>query len=175
MLTKFVIPIAGLKIGEHEFKWKVGGEFFKEFDYYEVNNGDINVILTLVKKLNLMELYFHAKGYISCPCDRCAGDLSLLFNHNDMRVVKFSSRNQIDTEDFMVLGNDEHEIDVSHMVYETIVLGLPSRRAHGENLNSQKCDSDILSRLESFDERKQNTIVDSRWSALNKLLTDKDK
>lgn len=175
MLTKFVIPITGLKIGEHEFKWKVGGEFFKEFDYNELNSGDINVNLTLVKKLNLMELYFHAKGHVSCPCDRCAGDVSLLFNHNEMRVVKFSSRNQIDTEDFMVLGNDEQEIDVSHMVYEIIVLGLPSRRAHGENLNNQKCDSDILSRLELFDEPKKNTIVDSRWSALKELLTDKDK
>ena len=175
MLTKFIIPIIGLKIGEHEFKWKVDGEFFKEFDCSELNNGDIDVILTLVKKLNLIELYFQTNGHVSCPCDRCAGDLILSFNHNEMRVVKFSLRNQTDTEDFIVLGNDEQEIDVSHMVYETIVLGLPARRAHGENLNTQKCDSDILSRLELFEERKKNTIVDSRWSALNKLLTDKDK
>jgi uncharacterized metal-binding protein YceD (DUF177 family) len=175
MLKKFVLPINGLKIGEHKFQWKVGGEFFKEFDNDELQNGDVHVSLVLRKKSNLMELSFIANGFVISLCDRCAGDLNLYLDHKELRVVKFSATEQIDTDDFIVLGKDDYEIDVSHMVYETIVLGFPTRRVHSKNSNNQKCDADVLNRLELFDVKHNNNNDDSRWSALNQLLTDKNK
>ena len=173
MLMKFVLPINGLKVGEHNYQWKVGADFFKEFDNYELQKGDVDISLVLLKKINSIELSFIAKGVILGLCDRCAGDLNLVIDHKELRVVKFSKSSQIN-DDFLVLDNGEHEIDVSHMIYETIILGFPTRRVHGENLNNQKCDTDVLEILRLFDEKK-NIKNDSRWSPLKQLLTDKHK
>ena len=170
----FIIPIVGLKLGDHSYQFEVDGKFFKEFDNTELQEGDLQIDLTLTKRSNLMELTFKVEGTVESLCDRCGGDLKLPLQHQEMRIVKFSQEDFNNTDDVMILGNDDHEINVAHMVYETIALGLPSRRAHHEDLNGQVCDEEVLQRLEEYQEKDEEDDVDTRWSALKDLLTDKE-
>ena len=87
-----------------------------------------------------------------------------------MRIVKFSQEEFDSTDDVMVLGPDDHELDVSHMVYETVALALPSRRVH----SVESCNQEVLDKLEEYQENQKEKDVDERWSALKKLLTDKE-
>ena len=38
-LTDFIIPIIGLKFGEHSYQFNVDRQFFKEFDNTELQEG----------------------------------------------------------------------------------------------------------------------------------------
>ena len=121
-----------------------------------------------------MELMFRAKGSVNCLCDRCGGDLKLPFDHKEMRIVKFSQEDFDNTDDVLVIGREDHEINVAHIVYETIFLGLPIRKLHDKEANGQICDEEVIKRLEEFQKKEANKSNDDRWSALKKLLTDKD-
>lgn len=173
-LTDFIIPIVGLKLGDHSYQFEVDGAFFKEFDNTELEEGKLQIDLTLTKRSNLMELTFKVNGIVESLCDRCGDHLNLPLEHEEMRIIKFSQEDFNNTDDVVVLGNDDHEINVAHMVYETIALALPSRRFHDEEMNGQVCDEDVLKRLEEHQEQDEKEGVDNRWSALKDLLTDKE-
>ncbi len=174
VLSDFIIPLMGLKLGDHSYDFKVNGEFFKEFDNTELEDGTLQIDLILTKRSNLMELNFQVNGLINSLCDKCGGDLNLPLDYKDMRIVKFSHEDFSNTDDVLILGNDEHELDVSHMVYETIALALPTRRVHDEVENGQVCDKEALLKIEEYLEQDEEEDVDSRWSALKNLLTDKE-
>lgn len=173
-LTDFIIPIVGLKLGDHSYQFDVDGTFFKEFDNTELDEGKLQIDLTLTKRSNLMELTFKVGGTVQSLCDRCGGDLELPLEHEELRIIKFSQEDFDNTDDVVILGKDDHEIDVSHMVYEAIALALPSRRYHDKELNGQVCDEEVLQRLEGYKENDKKDDVDNRWSALKDLLTDKE-
>ena len=173
-LTDFIIPIIGLKLGEHSYQFNVDRQFFKEFDNTDLQEGCLQVDLILKKRSNHMELMFRAKGSVNCLCDRCGADLKLPLDHQEMRIVKFSQENFDNTDDVLVIGPEDHEINVSHIVYETIFLGLPIRKFHNQEMNGQICDEEVIERLKEYQEKEETNSVDDRWSALKKLLTDKD-
>ena len=173
-LIDFIIPIIGLKLGEHSYQFNVNRQFFKEFDNTDLQDGCLQVDLILTKRSNHMELIFQAKGTVNCLCDRCGSDLKLPLEHQEMRIVKFSQADFDNTDDVLVIGRDDHEINVSHIVYETIFLGLPIRKFHDQEINGQICDQEVLIRLKEYQKKEVNNGVDDRWSALKKLITDKD-
>jgi uncharacterized protein len=170
VLAEFIIPIVGLKLGEHTFQFEVDGKFFEKFDNTELEKGNLHIDLCLVKRSNLIELNFQVQGSVQVICDRCADDLNLALRHKEMRIVKFSQEEFDPTDDVMVLGPDDHELDVSHMVYETIALAIPFRRVHSVD----SCNQEVLDKLEEYQENEKGIDVDERWSALKKLLTDKE-
>ena len=148
-LTDFIIPIIGLKLGEHSYRFKVDRQFFKEFDNTDLQEGSLQVDLVLKKRSNLMELMFRVKGNVNCLCDRCGGDLELPLDHQEMRIVKFSQEDFDNTADVLIIGSEEHEINVSHIVYETIFLGLPIRKFHDQETNGQICDEGVIKKLKA--------------------------
>ena len=172
--TDFIIPIIGLKLGEHFYQFNVDREFFKEFDNTDLQEGSLRVDLILKKRSNHLELMFHVKGSVNCLCDRCGSDLKLPLDHQEMRIVKFSQEDFDNTDDVLIIGREDHEINVSHIVYETIFLGLPIRKFHDQETNGQICDEEVLKRLKEYQKKEANKGVDDRWSVLKKLLTDKD-
>ena len=173
-LTDFIIPIIGLKLGEHSYQFNVDRQFFKEFDNTDLQEGCLQVDLILKKRSNHMELMFRAKGSVNCLCDKCGGDLKLPLDHQEMRIVKFSQEDFDNTDDVLIIGREDHEINVSHIVYETIFLGLPIRKFHNQETNGQICDEEVIERLKEYQEKEETNSVDDRWSALKKLLTDKE-
>ena len=57
-LTDFVIPIVGLKFGEHSYKFKVNRQFFKKFDNTDIQEGSLQVDLILKKRSNHILIIF---------------------------------------------------------------------------------------------------------------------
>ena len=53
-LTDFIIPIIGLKLGEHSYQFNVDRQFFKEFDNTDLQEGCLKVDLILKKRSNHM-------------------------------------------------------------------------------------------------------------------------
>ena len=154
-LTDFIIPIIGLKLGEYSYQFNVDGQFFKEFDNTDVEEGCLQVDLILTKRSNHMELIFQAKGTVNCLCDRCGSDLKLPLEHLEMSIVKFYQADFYNTVDVLVIGRDVNEINVSHFVYETIFLGLPIRKFHDQETNGQICDEEVIKDLKNIKKRSK--------------------
>lgn len=171
--SDFIIPVVGLKLGEHSYQFEVDRQFFKEFNNAELEQGRVHVDLTLIKRSNLIELVFLLKGKLKSFCDRCGGELYLPIDCKEMRIVKFSEQDYDIADDVLILRPNEHQLNVSHIVYEALVLGMPISKSHNKELNGQICDSEVLDKLKEYQEKDVTNDIDDRWLALKKLLTDK--
>ena len=44
----YILPIAGLSIGYHDFEYDIVDKFFDNFEFYEVKKGNVKVNLKLI-------------------------------------------------------------------------------------------------------------------------------
>lgn len=173
MKREFIIPFVGLNPGEHHYEFHIGNEFFENLEYSEIQKGDAEVKLTLNKQTNMMIFNFELKGTVEVICDRCGDDLNLPIESNQQLIVKLNAESFEDNDDIVSLPASEYEFDVSHYIYEYIILALPARRIHGEAEGDEsQCDEEVLKKLEEVAPKateKKNDEIDPRWAALKDL------
>ena len=165
-LTDFQIAFSGLKLGSHLFDFQIEDAFFQLFDYAELNSGQINVIILLQKKSNMLELEFQIKGNVTLACDTCAEDYTQSIESNYKQIVKFSDvAEPEETDEIIILPTNEHTLEIAQQLYEFIHLSLPSRRAHADKSD---CNQEILEKLEALAYQEPES-ADPRWSVLQNL------
>jgi uncharacterized metal-binding protein YceD (DUF177 family) len=164
-MKEFIIPFFGLKIGNHEFDFKIGESFFEAFESNLIENATFDVVLKLTKSANMLQLDFKAKGKIADFCDRCGDPLDVPVKTTDRLFVKFGNEAYEQTDEVLVVTNDTHEIDVSQYIYEMLVLGIPGRRVHKK---TSDCNQEVLNKLKALETDEEPT-TDPRWDALKKL------
>lgn len=174
-LKAYVIKFVGLKEGKHQFEYKISDEFFDFFEYDDFNHADVNVIVGLNKKANMLEFTFDAKGYINLNCDVSTEAYDQPVENSFELVVKFGDELNDDNEDLLILPWSDYELDISQYIYETIVLGIPFKRLH-PGIEDGTLDSEILDKLEELqpkaEENNTEDKIDPRWNDLKKLLND---
>ena len=72
-----------------------------------------------------------------------------------------------DTDEIIYIKPNQHEIDVSQLIYEGIVLSIPSKIEHRGKGNN-KCDNEMKVLLDKYAEKTEDRN-DPRWNKLNKL------
>lgn len=165
-LKDFQIAFSGLKLGRHQFDFQIEDTFFQLFDYAELGSGQINAIVLLEKKSNMLELEFQIKGAVTLACDTCTDSYTQSIEGNFRQIVKFSDvAEPEETDEIIILPTNEHTLEVAHQLYEFIHLSLPSRRAHADEAD---CNPEILEKLEEL-AYQEPEATDPRWSALQKL------
>lgn len=165
-LKDFQITFSGLKLGSHQFDFQIEDAFFQLFDYAELDSGQINAVVLLEKKSNMLELEFQIKGMVTLACDTCTDNYTQSIEGNFRQIVKFSDvAEPEETDEIIILPTNEHTLEVAHQLYEFIHLSLPSRRAHA---NEADCNQDILEKLEEL-AYQEPEVKDPRWSALQNL------
>jgi len=179
-LREFTIPFVGLKLGEHQFDFNIGKQFFEYFEYDEFNDADIKLVVTLTKKVTLLEFALSFDGFVNVNCDVTNEP----YNQNIMGeyhlVVNFGDSFNNENEDLLIIPHGSSEVNIQQYVYESIVLAMPARRIH-PGIEDGTLKSDILIKLEELSLKQENTnnsseedeATDPRWDLLKKLLTDK--
>lgn len=176
-MEEFIIPFLGLKEGKHEFKYHIDHTFFKAFENSLLEDAEVDVKLILEKTSTMLILNLSAKGDAVFPCDRCGDDFTLPIKSKDRLIVKFGeSLPEADTDGIIFLPPGSHEIDISHPIYEMIILGLPNKRVHKK---LEDCNQEVIKRLAEFkvlskkikeeEEEKKEEYIDPRWDALKKF------
>jgi len=178
-LKEFTIPFIGLKLGEHQFDYKIGKSFFEYFEYEDFNDVDINLDVLLIKKNTMLEFTLTFKGLVNVNCDTTNElynqDISGAFHF----VVNFGNEFNDENEELIIIPHGSYEINIQQYIYESIVLAMPTKRIH-PGIEDGTLQSDILNKLEELspsqneeisDEKDEQT--DPRWDKLKKLLTDK--
>ena len=174
-IKQFSIPFGGLRIGKHNFEFKITDEFFANFDYSLIKSGTINLSLEFDKQQEAMFiLNFLLQGHVNLTCERCLDLYQYGINAEERLVVKLGEESYDDPE-ILVISRNEHSIDISPLVYEFISLALPLIHQHSlDESGEPMCNNEtakVLKALENaqqeLGERKEKN--DPRWDILNKL------
>jgi len=152
-LKTFTIPFVGLKLGKHQFEYKIDKKFFDFFEYQDFNDA------------------------VNVNCDLTNEPYNQEISNNFDLVVKFGEDYNDEEIDLLVLPHGEYEVNVQQYIYEIIILTVPSKLIH-PGVEDGTLQSDILEKLEELSpkekqEKEDNEDIDPRWNTLKKLLTDK--
>ena len=174
-LKEFFIPFSGLKLGKHEFEYKIDNTFFESFGYEEFNSSSIDLKAVLNKMNTMMELDIEASGSINVDCDLTSEPYDQKIEGNLQLVVKFGEEYNDDDDEILILPHGEYQVNIAQYVYEMLVLAAPQKRVHPGVLDGT-LESDALDKLEELqpkESKKDKEEIDPRWDGLKKLLTDK--
>jgi uncharacterized metal-binding protein YceD (DUF177 family) len=76
-------------------------------------------------------------------------------------------------DDVLMIGRDDHEIEVGQYLYEFIILALPYQRVHPDDPEGNPaCNPEMLNRLNAHRARESDDKeeTDPRWDALKGII-----
>lgn len=171
-LQEYRIPFTGLKTGKHQFEFDIDERFFNEFEYSLVKRGSLKADLELDKQETMIVLQFTITGNIFLNCDICLSDFPVPVEIHEREIVTFKDEGvEENTDEIIVLGKNDHEIDVSPLIYEYVNLAVPYFHRCKNPGDTEWCDQEMIRKLKelslnSAEEEQQN--ADPRWEALKK-------
>ena len=166
--NEFLIPVSGLALGVHEYRFDINDDFFADMDYSEVKQGQVTVSLKVERAETMMTLIFHIEGKVLVLCDRCGDEFNLPIQSEQVFCIKLGAEEVEESDDVVVVPAEEHAYDIRSLIYEYIILSIPMHRVHPEG----ECNPEALALL-SHDPEPSNDeeegLVDPRWAALKDL------
>lgn len=160
-----------------------------DIDGTEVQKGKVKVDLTIKRTSVAFEMNFQIDGVAMVPCDRCLDDVEVPVSTQNKLVVKFGKEYAEESEEIVVIPEEEGEINLAWFIYEFIALAVPMKHVHMPG----KCNKAMSSKLKKHsarsaddddfaddmdediigDDDTDNRPTDPRWDAL-KGLTEND-
>lgn len=188
--SEYKIPLRSLSDGKHEFKYHLDNNFFKLIDdgAIEVRKGDLNVTLEVRKSNNTFELNFNTVGTLRVPCDRCLDEIIMNVDTQNKLIVKFGSEYSEESDEIVIIPEEDGEINIAWFLYEFIVLSLPIKRVHPPG----ECNKTMSSKLKKYRPTPDNgeddtddlddddsdsdnsSFNDPRWDTLKDINFDED-
>jgi uncharacterized protein len=166
----YIISFTGLGLGEHEFKYNINNTFFQEFEFSEVQQGNIDVVVKVNKQSTMLIVTIDLNGFVVEVCDRCGEDFNMVFESSRQLIVRLGGTELVEEDDIIYLPAAEHEIDLKQHIYESIILGLPLKRIHPDDAKGKStCDPEVLKKLKELSVGEENEGIDPRWAALKNI------
>ncbi|HZL12180.1 MAG TPA: DUF177 domain-containing protein [Prolixibacteraceae bacterium] len=164
------IAFKGLSQGKHTFDYEVDGKFFSGFDGGVVDQGSVNVRITLEKQSSMMILWFDVKGIVHVQCDRCLEMYDQPIEGLERIFVKFGEKEFIDGDDVIWVSTNDYQLNVAQLIYEFICLAMPIKKVHPDDENGNTtCDPEMIEKLDKYIVR-EGEEKNSVWNELKKLL-----
>jgi uncharacterized protein len=170
ILSFYNIAFKGLSQGKHIFDFEVDDKFFNEFDGSVVEEGKVNVRLTIEKQSSLMIFWFDIQGTVKVQCDRCLEMYDQNIKSQDRIFVKFGEKEFLDGDDVIWVSTNDYQLNVAQLIYEFIGLAIPIKKIHPEDEEGNSaCDPEMIEKLRKYviTEDEVKTTV---WNDLKKLL-----
>lgn len=161
-LKEYVIPVAGLKIGEHSFDFDVDWVFFQQFENSPVEQGRFEVRVDLDKQHDHWIVKFLVDGFMDTECDRCMAPISLPVNGEHMLIVRYQDerREEEDDSDVIYVSREMHKWNVAQFLYEFILLSIPNRKVYDCEVEEPRpCDMKALELLETQESTQEEEEV----------------
>jgi uncharacterized metal-binding protein YceD (DUF177 family) len=165
--SEYIIPFEGLKLGVHEYEFKLDNTFFAREMHSFVEKGELNLKFKLEKKERMMLGAFDFSGYVIKPCDLCTEDVKVTLKGSFDIIFKFGDEDS-DDENLIMVASNEFEIDITPLCIEFITSMIPSKVVHPKG----ECNEEMLALLKKYSagsDESENTASDPRWAALKNL------
>ena len=168
----YVVRISGLGDGDHNFSFELDREFFASFENTEIEEGDVKAKILLERETGVMTLNFNLKGEVKVICDRCLEPFFTGIKTSQKLFIKTGNDSENLDDDVIMISNNDHEIEVGHYLFEFIILALPYKRIHPDDVKGlPTCNPEMLKRLEAHRITEEHTDqTDPRWDALKGIL-----
>ena len=153
-LKNYKIAFRGLKNGDHDFNFVISDALFEAYENPEVKGGKGEARVRLNRSETQLVLDVEIEAEVIVPCDRCLEDCPIAVDYEGRLVVKFSDEELEYDGEVMWLYPGESEVDLSHYIYESIILSLPYQRVHEEG----QCDPSMIARFTIGSEEELQAI-----------------
>ena len=168
--SPLLVKFSGLKEGIHNFNFDIGKKFFESFEYDDFIDVDILTKLKLEKKINMLNLDFFFSGKVKVPCDLTMEPFDIDIKTDYSLIVKFAENKHSTDDKIIFLSTGTSNIDISTIIFETIVLEVPQKRVH-PGIKDGSLKSEILDKLEDLKPKELFLNKrDPRWDKLKELL-----
>ena len=187
----YKVDLKNMSADVQTIEYKLDNVFFSNIGSEDIQKGKLLVNVTVKKLPVRFEFDFHIEGIIVIPCDRCLDDMDLTVSTNNRLIVKFGKEYAEESDEIIIIPEDEGEINLAWFLYEFIVLTIPIKHVHAPG----KCNKVMTSKLkkhspkgdgdddDDFDstETDEDAIIsdeedkdstDPRWDALKGLIED---
>ena len=139
----------------------------------EIQSGDVNITATLTKQNHLLQMHFNFEGTVKVDCDRCLKEFDFPVEGEENLVIKYGNPDESNDE-ILVIEEGCEEFDVSHYIYEYIILAIPARRVPCELDEKEfECDKETRDKLDKLtsdsDEKESENSNNPLWEQLNKI------
>lgn len=177
----FIIRIRNLRNGLQDFKYHLGGDFFREFGNTQIIDASLIADAGVEKGSGWLKIECAVKGTVTVECDRCLDELVLPVDFISHLAVKFARTGEVDenesSDEMMILDPSDGEIDLKQYIYDYVCTNLPLQKVHKDG----ECNAEIISKLAGLrgeareNNGKNDENVNSQFSGLKDLLRNKGK
>lgn len=182
----YKIPLINLTEGSHKFEYILDDQYFMLIGDADsdIKRGKVNVEVLVKRVSSTFEFNFTLNGEVFVPCNRCLDDMSMEIDTTNRLVVKFGKEYSEESDEIVVIPEDEGEINIAWFLYEFVTLSIPMKHVHApgkcnkmmtSKLNRHKAVSstDDSSDDDDLDESEDEVVDepnDPRWDALKGLV-----
>lgn len=124
------ISLKNLSLGNHTYEYELDNKFFDAIDGEEVRKGKVSVKVNVRRTSSTFDFNFDIKGVVKVPCTRCLDDMNLDVDTNNRLVVKFGEEYSEESDEIVIIPEDEGEINIAWFLYEFIALTIPIKHVH---------------------------------------------
>lgn len=185
------ISLKNLSAGLHTYEYALDRKYFDAIDGDEVRKGNVKVTVTVRRTSSTFELNFDIKGVVQIPCTRCLDDMDMEVDTKNRLIVKFGKEYSEESDEIVIIPEDEGEINIAWFLYEFIALTIPIKHVHPAG----ECNRMVSSKLrkhravstedgeedevdmdddEEFGDEDDTPANDPRWDALKGLNIDEN-
>ncbi len=171
----FILNIYSLKLGEHQFQYKIGKEFTDLYDEDLAEEVAVNIRLDLRKAQTMVEMDFHLEGTVDLVCDRSLDVYEEELESERKLILKYGEESEELSDEIVIIPHEQHEVDIAQLVYEFIALAIPMKKLHPdfrEDLEAEEGEQILIysSREDSGEnENEPKESLDPRWEALKHI------
>ena len=176
-----------MAVNVEEKEYFLDNQFFINIDGDEIQKGKVKVNLIVKKLPEMYELNFNIEGTIVIPCDRCLDDMDFPINTTNRLIVKLGKDYSEESDEIVVIPEDEGVINLAWFLYEFIVLTIPIKHVHApgkcnkamtsklkkhspKNADEDEFESDDADNIVITDDESESNSSDPRWDALKGLI-----
>ncbi len=171
-LKRFTIPIKGLNVGIHQYKFDLEDDFFEYFHSTIVQKGEFKVDFEVDKRIGIIDLTIKFDGHILTPCDRCLEEIKLPIEGTQEMVVKYGAEEK-EEEDIIYITPFTSELNVAKFIYEYILLSIPISKVYDcESDEDAPCNDEVLDKLDQIKYRGEDDDEEggeSPWNVLKDI------
>lgn len=165
-LTQYTIPLQSLSEGIYHLQYKIEKEFIELQNIENMLNAEVTVKVIFTKRAQIHTLELSMNGTVEMPCDRCLEPVTIAIKNSQECVVKLDANEEefADTEYVICINSHDKELDITHILYENLLLSLPLKKTHA----SGKCSSEVTVYIKEA-KKKQKETTDPRWDLLKNI------
>ena len=169
------ISLKNLSFGVHTYAYELDRKFFEAIDGDEVRKGNVKVEVNVKRTSSTFEFDFELKGVVQVPCTRCLDDMDQTVDSRNRLIVKFGKEYSEESDEIVIIPEEEGEINIAWFLYEFIALTIPIKHVHPAG----ECNRAVSSKLrkhravskdeEELTDEGDTQSGDPRWEALKGL------